>query len=120
MAYNCRAATQIEGNPQILVTELQYLTFYAKQVFNPISVFESRMEDKIRLGNFIPQPLKAVCGQIIFVTFLANYTQALLLSKYIDSRYLVRTTPTIYLLLFDSSFSLKTLTGGHKFSEFAC
>ena len=49
--------------------------------------------------------------QIIFVTFLANYTQALFLSKYIDSWYLVRTTPTICLLLDDSSFNLKNLDG---------
>ena len=55
MAYNCRAATQIEGNPpNFKVTELQYLTFYAKKIFNPIYVFESRMEDKIKSGNFMP------------------------------------------------------------------
>ena len=47
--------------------------------------------------------------------------QALLLSTYIDSMYLVRVTPPMNFTFSDDSLFLKkNLGGGHKFSEFAC
>ena len=63
--------------------------------------------------------------QIIFFTFpaisISSFFQALLLSTYVDSRYLVRVTHTIKLYIFRwFHISLKILGGEHKFSEFAC
>ena len=49
VAYGCQAATRI-----FIVTELQYLTVYKKKSFQPICIFESRREHKIKSGNFIP------------------------------------------------------------------
>ena len=47
--------------------------------------------------------------------------QALLLSTYVDSMYLVRVTPLMNFTFSDDSLFLKkNLGGGHKFSEFAC
>ena len=47
--------------------------------------------------------------------------QALLLSTYVDSMYLVRVTPPMNFTFSDDSLFLKKiLGGGHKFSEFAC
>ena len=63
--------------------------------------------------------------QIIFCHFFRNlnlvFFQALLLSTYIDSMYLVRVTvPINFTFSDDSLFLLQNLGGGHKFSEFAC
>ena len=47
--------------------------------------------------------------------------QALLLSTYVDSMYLVSVTPPMnFTFSYDSLFLKKNLGGGHKFSEFAC
>ena len=47
--------------------------------------------------------------------------QALLLSTYVDSMYLMRVTPPMNFTFSDDSLFLKkNLGGGHKFSEFAC
>ena len=69
--------------------------------------------------------------RIIFCHFFRNlnlvFFQALLLSTYVDSMYLVRVTPINFTLSDDSLFLYKNLGGGgggggggHKFSEFAC
>ena len=63
--------------------------------------------------------------QIIFCHFFCNsnlvFFQALLLSTYVDSVYLVRVTPpTNFTFSDDSYFFKKNLGGGHTFSEFAC
>ena len=63
--------------------------------------------------------------QIIFYHFFCKLNlvifQALLLSTYVDSMYLVRVTPPMNLSFSDNSLFLKKiLGGGHKFSEFAC
>ena len=47
--------------------------------------------------------------------------QALLLSTYVDSMYLVRVTPLMNFTFSNVPYFLKKiLGGGHKFSEFAC
>ena len=63
--------------------------------------------------------------QIIFYHFICKLNlvifQALLLSTYVNSMYLVRVTPLMNLTFSDDSLFLKkNLGGGHKFSEFAC
>ena len=62
--------------------------------------------------------------QIIFCRFICNlnlvFFQALLLSTSVDSRYLVRVTPIMFIFSDDSLFLKKIICGGHKFSEFAC
>ena len=63
--------------------------------------------------------------QIIFYHFFCKLNlvifQALLLSTYVDSMYLVRVTPPMNFTFSDDSLFLKKiLGGGHKFSEFAC
>ena len=59
-----------------------------------------------------------------FVTFFRNlnlvFIQALILSTYVDSMYLVWINPPISFTFSDDSIFLKNLGGGHKFSEFAC
>ena len=56
----------------------------------------------------------------LFLQFeLSLLFQALLLSTYVDSMYLVRVTPPINFTVSDDSLFLY-LGGGHKFSEFAC
>ena len=62
---------------------------------------------------------------IIFYHFSCNLNlaifQALLLSTYVDSMYLVRVTPLMNFTFSDDSLYLKkNLGGGHKFSEFVC
>ena len=57
---------------------------------------------------------------VIFLALLVIF-QALLLSTYVDSMYLVRVTPLMNFTFSDDSLFLKkNLGGGHKFSEFAC
>ena len=63
--------------------------------------------------------------QIIFYHFFCKLNlvifQAILLSTYVDSMYLVRITPLMNFTFSDDSLFLKKiLGGGHKFSEFAC
>ena len=63
--------------------------------------------------------------QIIFYHFFFKLNlvifQALLLSTYVDSMYLVRVAPLMNFRFSDDSLFLKkNLGGGHKFSEFAC
>ena len=63
--------------------------------------------------------------QIIFYHFFCKLNlvifQALLLSTYVNSMYLVRVTPLMNFTFSDDSLFLKkNLGGGHKFSEFAC
>ena len=63
--------------------------------------------------------------RIIFYHFFCKLNlvifQALLLSTYVDSMYLVRVTPPMNFTFSDDSLFLKKiLGGGHKFSEFAC
>ena len=63
--------------------------------------------------------------QIIFYHFFCKLNlvifQALLLSTYVDSMYLVRVTPLMNFTFLDDSLCLKKNLGrGHKFSEFAC
>ena len=63
--------------------------------------------------------------QIIFYHFFCKLNlvifQALFLSTYVDSMYLVRVTPPMNSTFADDSLFLKKiLGGGHKFSEFAC
>ena len=63
--------------------------------------------------------------QIIFYHFFCKLNlvifQALLLSTYVDSMYLVRVIPPMNFTFSDDSLFLKkNLGGGHKFSEFAC
>ena len=49
------------------------------------------------------------------------FFQALILSTYVDSMYLVWINPPINFTFSDDSvFLKKNLGGGHKFSEFAC
>ena len=62
---------------------------------------------------------------IIFYHFFCKLNfvifQALLLSTYVDSIYLVRVTPPMnFTFSGDSLFLKKIVGGGHKFSEFAC
>ena len=57
----------------------------------------------------------------IFPQFELSLSQALLLSTYVDSRYLVRVTPPINFTYFRRFLiSLKNLAGEHKFSEVTC
>ena len=63
--------------------------------------------------------------RIIFHHFFCKLNlvifQALLLSTYVDSMYLVRVTPPMNFTFSDDSLFLKKiLGGGHKFFEFAC
>ena len=64
--------------------------------------------------------------RIIFYYFFCKLNsvifQALLLSTYVDSMYLMRVTPQPMNFTFsdDSLFFKKILGGGHKFAEFAC
>ena len=64
-------------------------------------------------------------SEIRFCHFFRNlnlvFFQALILSTYVDSIYLVWINPPINFTFSDDSIFLKkNLGGGHKFSEFAC
>ena len=64
-------------------------------------------------------------SEIRFCHFFGNlnlvFFQALILSTYVDSMYLVWINPPINFTFSDDSvFLKKNLGGGHKFSEFAC